>query len=173
MIFTKTQIAGAYIINLEKREDERGFLARIWERDKFAENGIDFTIMQGYITRSNKKGTMRGFHFLNVPERKLTRVTKGAVYEVIIDIRPDSPTFKHWEAFTLKDKDYKMLYIDPGIAHAIITLEDNTELMSLYSPEYNPGNEGGIRYNDPAFNISWPISVNEVSKKDLSWEDFK
>lgn len=173
MKFTKTKIDGAYIIDLEKKEDERGFLARTWDHEQFAQNGIDFAIMQGYITSSNKKGTIRGFHFLTAAEQKLTRVTKGAVYEVIIDVRPDSPTYRQCEAFTLKDTDYKMLYVGSGIAHAILTLEDNTELMSLYSPVYAPGNEGGIRYNDPAFNINWPIPVTYVSEKDRSWPNFK
>lgn len=173
MKFIETKIKGVILIELEKKEDERGFLARTWDIDEFKEKGIDFNPLQGYITRSVKKGTMRGFHYLKVPEQKLTRVTKGMVYEVIIDLRSNSRTYKQWEVFTLKDTDYKLLYAGPGIAHAILTLEDNTELMSLYSPAYKVGNEGGIRYNDPAFNIGWPIEVKHVSKKDLSWEDFE
>lgn len=173
MKFIPTKIEGVYLINLEKKEDDRGFLARTWDASEFAQNGIDFNILQGYVTSSNKKGTMRGIHYLRVAEQKLTRVIKGSVYEVIVDIRPDSKTFKQWEAFTLKDIDYKMLYLCPGIAHAILTLEDETEFMSLYSPQYSPGNEGGIRYDDPAFNINWPIPVEVVSQKDKSWEDFK
>lgn len=172
MKFIETKIKGVYLIELEKKEDERGFLARTWDIDEFAKNGIDFNILQGYVTSSSKKGTMRGIHYLKVPEQKLTRVTKGSVYEVVIDVRPNSETFKQWQAFTLKDTDYKMLFVGPGIAHAILTLEDNTELVSLYSPAYTPGNEGGIRFNDPAFNIDWPIEVQHVSEKDLSWGDF-
>lgn len=172
MKFIPTKINGVYLIELEKKEDKRGFLARTWDSSEFAQNGIDFSIQQGYITSSVKKGTIRGFHFLKVAEQKLTRVTRGSVYEVIIDTRPDSKTFKQWEAFSLRDADYKILYVCPGIAHAILTLEDNTELSSLYSPAYVPGNEGGIRYNDPAFNIPWPIKVKHVSEKDLAWEDF-
>lgn len=173
MKFIETKIKGVYLIDLEKKEDERGFLARTWDIDEFKQNGIDFNIMQGYVTLSLKKGTIRGFHFLRIDEKKLTRVTKGSVYEVVIDVRKDSLTYKQWEAFSFKDVDYKMLYMGPGIAHAILTLEDNTELMSLYSPEYSPGNEGGIRYNDPAFNIDWPIEIKHVSEKDLSWGDYK
>jgi dTDP-4-dehydrorhamnose 3,5-epimerase len=172
MKFTETKIKGVYLINLEKKEDDRGFLARTWDVGEFKRNGIDFDILQGYITHSVNKGTMRGLHYLKVPEQKLTKVIKGAVYEVVIDVRPDSKTFRKWEAFTLRDTDCKMLYVCPGIAHAILTLEDNTELMSLYSPSYVSGNEGGIRYNDPAFNIKWPIEVKHVSEKDKSWEDF-
>ena len=172
MKFIKTKIKGVYLISLEKKEDERGFLARTWDVEQFRKNGVDFNILEGYITRSIKKGTIRGFHYLKVAEQKLTRVTKGSIYEVVIDINPKSQTYKKWVAFALKDTDYKMLYTGPNIAHAILTLEDNTELMSFYSPEYIPGNEGGIRYNDKAFNIKWPIKVKHVSKKDLSWEDF-
>ncbi len=173
MKFQETKIKGVYLIGLEKKEDSRGFLARTWCQEEFESHGIDFTLLQGYVTYSYKKGTMRGFHYLTVPEKKLTKVTKGSVYEVVIDIRPKSPTYKKWEAFTLKDTDYKMLYMEPGIAHAILTLEDNTELMSMYSPAYFPGNEGGIRYNDPNFGIEWPVEIVAVSDKDMSWADFK
>lgn len=173
MKIVPTKIKDCFVIELEKKEDERGFLARTWDVRQFKENGIDFNILQGYITSSVKKGTIRGFHYLKVAEQKLTRVTKGAVYEVVIDIRPSSPTYKKWQAFTLKDTDYKMFYAGSGIAHAILTLEDGTEFMSLYSPAYTPGNEGGIRYNDSTFNIDWPIEVKHVSTKDLSWEDYK
>lgn len=172
MKFTKTKIDGVYIINLEKKEDDRGFLARIWDQKLFKENGIDFNIMQGYVTLSKKRSTIRGFHFLKVDEKKLTKVIRGSVCEVVIDIRKDSPTYMQWEAFSFKDVDCKMLYMGAGIAHAILTIEDNTELMSLYSPAYSPGNEGGIRYNDPSFNIPWPIPVEVVSQKDSCWEDF-
>ncbi len=173
MKFTKTSINGAFIIDLAKNEDERGFLARMWDIDEFKAQGIDFSIQQGYTTTSIKKGTIRGLHFLKVAEQKLTRVTKGSVYEIIIDVRKDSPTYKKMEAFTLKDTDYKMLYMGPGIAHAILTLEDNTDLMNLYSPAYSPGNEGGIRYNDPLFNILWPVEINSISEKDKNWPDFE
>jgi|SRR3989344_4499221 len=173
MKFIETKIKGVILIELEKKEDERGFLARTWDINEFREKGIDFNILQGYVTSSLKKGTMRGFHFLKVAEQKLTRVVRGAVYEVVIDIRPKSSTYKKWQAFTLRDTDYKMFYVGSGIAHAILTLTDNTELMSLYSPVFALGNEEGIRYNDPAFNIKWPIEVKNVSTKDFSWEDFK
>lgn len=173
MKFTETKIKGVYLIELEKKEDDRGFLARILCNKEFKDNEIDFEAVQGYITVSKEKGTMRGLHYSTVPGKKLTRVIKGSVYEVVIDVRSDSQTFKQWQVFTLKDTDYKMLYIGSGIAHAILTLEDGTELLSLYSPAYVAGNEGGIRYNDPTFNIKWPIEVKHVSKKDLSWRDFE
>lgn len=171
--FTGLKISGAYLIDLEKKSDDRGFLTRVWDEREFAAQGIDFTIRQGYLTKSAQAGTLRGFHFLKVPEQKLTRVVRGSVYEVIIDIRPDSKTFKQWQGFTLKATDYQMLYLGPGIAHAILTLEDNTEMTSFYSPEYDPANEAGICYNDPAFKITWPIPVTQVSSKDLAWKDWK
>lgn len=165
MNFTGLKINGASLIDLDKKTDARGFLARVWDNN--------FALEQGYLTYSKKKGTMRGFHYLKVPEQKLTRVVRGSVYEVIIDVRPDSPTFKQWQGLTINAADYRMLYMGPGIAHAILTLEDNTELLSLYSPAYQPGNERGIRYNDPGFNIPWPVPVKSISEKDKNWEDFQ
>lgn len=173
MIFKQTKLSGVYITELEKYKDERGFLVRMWDKEVFRDTGIDFEPVEGYVTLSKQRGTMRGLHYLTVPEKKLTRVLRGAVYEVIVDINPNSSTYKQWEGFTFRDRDYKMLYLPSGFAHAILTLSDNTELMSLYSPSYAPGDERGIRYNDPAFDIKWPIEVRHVSKKDLSWEDFK
>ena len=173
MLFKESNLKGTYLLELEKKEDARGFLARTWDAAKFRENGINFVIEEGYITRSLKKGTIRGFHYLKTAEQKLTRVLKGSVFEVVIDVRPESKTYGSFFALTLKDSDYKMLYMGPGTAHAILALEDNTELMSMYSPAYAPGSEGGIRYNDPAFNIPWPIPISNVSEKDMKWEDFK
>ncbi len=172
MKFNKTSINDVFLIDLDKKEDERGFLARTWGVKEFSDAGIDFNLQEGYVTNSKNKGTIRGFHFLKTSEKKLTRVLRGSIYEVVIDVNPKSPTFKKWQAFTLKAEDYKMLYMGPGIAHAILTLEDSTELMSLYSPAYAPGNEGGIRFDDPSFVIPWPINITYVSEKDTLWEDF-
>ena len=172
MKFNKTKIDGVYVIDLEKRQDDRGFLARTWGSLEFKDKGIDFDPVQGYITLTKKKGTIRGIHYQKVAEKKLTRVTKGGVFEVVIDLRPELPTFKKWEGFNLFDSDYKMLYIPPGCAHAILTIKDNTEFISFYSPPYDSLNERGIRYNDPSFDIKWPIEVQHVSDKDLAWEDF-
>ena len=174
MKFGKTEIDGLYIIELEKHKDERGFLARIWDKKEFGRNGIKFEPVEGYITETLKKGTIRGFHYQVEPfaENKLNRCIAGSVYEVVIDLRPNSPTFKKVLGFELKARDLKMLFVPKNLAHAILTLEDNTQFQSLYDKPYMADYEKGIRYNDPAFNIKWPIPVVTVSEKDKSWEDF-
>ena len=175
MKFTETKIIGSYIIELEKKEDARGFLTRTWSKDEFAQNGVNVDLVQCYTSFTKKKGTMRGIHYRTAPPyvAQLTRCLTGAIYEVLVDLRPGSKTFKQWEGFEFKPDDNKMLFIPEGCAHAVLTLEDNTLYINLYSQFYNGEIESGIRYNDPAFNIKWPIDVTKVSEKDLSWEDFK
>lgn len=170
-----TKIKDCYILELEKKEDDRGFLARTLDREKLKELfGIDLNIVQGYVTLSNKKGTMRGIHYQIPPfaEYKLTRVTRGSVYEIVIDLREGSETFGTVEGFEFKDSGYKMLLTPPNCGHAILTLEDNTELTNFSDKPFTPEFERGIRFDDPKFNISWPIPVEIVSEKDKSWTDF-
>lgn len=174
MIFKQTDIPRAYIIELEKKEDERGSLTRTWSKDEFAQNGINVDLVQGYTSFTKKKATMRGIHYRTAPPSvaQLTRCLTGAMYEAIVDLRPDSPTYKQWKGFEFKSDDNKMLFIPEGCAHAVLTLEDNTFYINLYSQFYNGEIESGIRYNDSAFKIKWPIPVEIVSEKDLGWEDF-
>lgn len=175
MKFIKTKFSGVFVVKLEKNEDKRGFLARWWEKEEFLKHGVDLEMVQGYISYTKKKGTIRGLHYM-VPsslEIKLTKVLKGSIYEVLVDLRRDSPTFKKWHGFRIKESDFRMLLIPRNFAHAILTLEDNTEFITLYSPEYDSKNEKGIRFNDPQFKFRWPINVKHVSDKDLSWPDFK
>lgn len=174
MKFTKTKIKGAFIIGLEKHEDERGFLARIWDREQFQKQGIKIDLVQGYVSHTNKKGTIRGLHYQIKPfaEGKLTRCTKGSIYEVILDLRGQSATFKKWQGFNLKASDNKMMYIPPNCAHAILTLEDDTDFVNFSNQPYTAGYEKGIRYNDPSFKFKWPIKVKYVSPKDLAWPNF-
>lgn len=175
MKFIKTKLAGVYIVELEKKEDQRGFLTRWWDRDEFRKYGLENDLTQGYISFTKDRATIRGFHYLIPPvkEYKLVRVTKGSIFEVVIDLRKESKTYKKWQGFRFDTDDYKMLFILPGFAHAILTLEKNTQIIALYSPNYDPKLEGGIRFDDPNFKISWPIKVVHVSEKDKSWEDFK
>ena len=175
MKFSATTVLGAYVLDLEKREDDRGFLARTWDRRDIAKHGIDFEILEGYTCNTLKKGTLRGPHYVIPPhkETKLTRVIRGSLYEVIVDLRPDSSTYKKWLGLTMSASDYKMLLTPPGCAHAVLTLEDDTEYISYYAPPYDADHERGIRYDDPAFNIEWPIPISSVSEKDSSWPDFK
>lgn len=167
MKFTPLPIKDAFIVELEKHEDERGFLARSWDREEFRSYGIDLDLLQGYTCWTKKKGTIRGLHYLEVPETKITRVTRGKLYEVIVDL--DS---KQWFSAQFSADDYKMLIIPQGCAHAVLTLEGNTEYIAYYSSYYDPAKERGIRFDDPALTIKWPIPVTVVSEKDCSWPDY-
>ncbi len=155
MKFTPTTIAGSFVVDLEKRADERGFLARTWGKDEFAAHGIPLELLQGYTCGTLKKGTLRGLHYVIPPQKeiKLTRVIKGKLFEVVVDLRPTSPSYKKWEGFELGASDYKLLVVPLGCAHAILTLVDDTEYISLYNVPYDPTNERGIRYDDPTFGI--------------------
>ncbi len=170
-----TKITGCFLITLEKHVDERGFLARCYDKQVFLKNDIKFNPVEGYTCFTGKIGTLRGFHYLAAPHRetKLTRVIRGSLFEVVIDLRRNSKTYKQWFGVTMKASDGKMLLIPPGCAHAILTLEDDTEYLSLYSPPYEPSVERGLRYNDPLFKITWPIKISHVSEKDLKWPNFK
>lgn len=174
MKFLKTKLLGVYIIELEKREDDRGLLIRTWDKEEFAKNGINLDLLQGYVCYTAKKGTVRGLHYRNSYPliAQLTKCLSGAYYEVVVDLRKDSKTYKQWEGFTLRADEGKMLYIPEGLAHAVLTLENDTLYMNYYSGFYKPEVESGIRYNDASFNIKWPIPVDVVSDKDMSWEDF-
>lgn len=175
MKFIKLKIEGAYLIDLEKREDERGSLSRIWCVKEFADQGIHTSLLQGYCSVTKHKGTIRGIHCQVAPaeEDKLTRVTGGEIYEVIVDIREDSPTYMQWEGITISDEDEKMMFIPAGVAHGFLTLTDDVVFENMSSQPFTPEYEKGIRYDDPAFNIKWPVPVEHVSEKDKSWEDFK
>ncbi|MDP3941684.1 MAG: dTDP-4-dehydrorhamnose 3,5-epimerase family protein [bacterium] len=175
MKFTKLTVDGTYIIDLEKRGDERGSLTRIWCEKEFAENGIFATLRQGYSSTTKHKGTIRGIHCQVAPaaEDKLTRVVKGKIFEVIVDLRKDSPTFMKWEGVTLSAEDDKMMFIPSGVAHGFLTLTDDVVFENMSSQPFTPEYEKGIRYNDPAFNISWPIPVKHASQKDTSWQDYQ
>lgn len=173
MIFTKTNI-GAYIIELEKREDERGFFARSYCAKEFRDHNLPTRFVQINISNSKKKGTFRGIHYQKHPYRedKLIKVTRGAIYDVIIDIRKNSSTFGKWFGVELTAENHKMIFVPKGFAHGHITLKDNTEIIYLASQFYTPNAEGGIRYNDPTFNIKLPLKVTNISKKDESWSNF-
>lgn len=174
MKMTPAKISGVFVVELEKREDERGFLARSFDKGFFLQYGIHFDPVEGYTCFSKRRGTIRGFHFLAPPHKeiKLTRVTRGSLFEVVLDIRPDSPTYRKSLGYTFSDTDYSMLLIPSGCAHAVLTLSDDTEYCSLYAPVYEPSIERGIRWNDPAFAIKWPIPVEHISAKDNSWPDY-
>ena len=174
MIFEKTDFEGVYIIEIEKQTDERGFFARSWDKNDFEENGLNSKLTQCNISLNNKKGTLRGMHYQIKPyqETKLIRCTQGRLFDVIIDLRIDSKSFKKWLSIELNEKNYKILYVPEGFAHGFQTLEDNTEIFYQMTQNYMPNFANGIRWNDPMFNINWPIKEPILSKKDQRFTDF-
>lgn len=175
MRFVKTSLEGAYIIEIDKKEDERGFFARSFCAEELKQEGLNFSIAQCNLSYNHKKGTIRGMHYHQKPyeEGKIVSVSQGAIMDVIIDIRPSSPTYKKWESFALSSDNYKMLYISKGFAHGFQTLEDNTVVYYQMDSIYQPGVDTGILYNDSAFNIKWHDLPLTISQKDLSYLPFQ
>jgi dTDP-4-dehydrorhamnose 3,5-epimerase len=171
--FTETQLKGAYIIEPELIRDERGFFARSWCQKEFTERGLNPNLVQCNISFNLKKGTLRGMHYQAKPyeEAKLVRCTMGAIYDVIVDIRPGSSTFKQWVAVELTAENRKMLYIPEGMAHGFQTLVDNTEVFYQMSEFYHSESSTGLRWDNPVFEIEWPIEVKIISDKDSSYKD--
>ena len=175
MKFHLTKLHGAYLVELEPAHDDRGFFARTFCVEEFAALGLEVNFPQHSISSSTRKGILRGMHYQREPhgEAKLVRCTQGAILDVIIDIRPDSATFRGWQEFELSSVNRHQLYIPKGFAHGFQTLSDDTEVNYLISAPYKPEFAHGIRYNDPAFAIGWPLSVSEISERDLHWPDFE
>lgn len=175
MIFKETKLKGAYIIEIELMEDERGFFARSFCVKEFKEYGLNPNIAQCNISYNEKKGTLRGMHYQVAPheEVKLVRCTMGAIYDVIIDLRPDSSTFKQWIGVELTKENHQMLYVPEGFAHGFQTLEDRTEVLYQISEFHHPEWARGVRWNDPTFGIFWPVNVEIISVGDQQYPDFK
>ena len=174
MIFNKTKLKDAFIIELEQIKDNRGFFARSWCEKEFSAHGLTPVVHQANVSFNIRKGTLRGMHYQIAPygEAKTVRCTRGKIYDVIIDLRKDSPTFRQWIGVELTAENYKMLYVPENFAHGFQTLEDDTEVTYQVSQFYTPGSERGIRWNDPAFGIEWPIEVQVISDKDKNWQDY-
>ncbi len=175
MIFTETALRGAYIIDIEVYEDQRGYFGRSWCQQEFQKHNLVDCMVQGNVSFNFQKGTLRGMHYQAEPhsEVKLVRCVRGRIYDAIIDLRPDSPTFKQWTGVELSAENRRMFYVPEGFAHGFLTLEDNSEVNYLVSEFYTPGHERGIRYNDPAFGIEWPGGdISVISDKDRSWPDY-
>jgi len=174
MKFSETPLIGAFEIEIEKIEDERGFFARTWDKNEFIKRKLDSEFVQSNISSNKKKGTIRGMHYQSKPyeETKIIRCTKGAIYDVIIDLRPNSLTFKKWFAIELSENNYKILYVPKGFAHGYQTMEDYSEVSYQVSQYYNADNEEGVRWNDKPFQIKWPLKPTMISKKDLSFPNF-
>jgi dTDP-4-dehydrorhamnose 3,5-epimerase len=173
MKFHKTPLEGARLIELEKRGDDRGFFARYYCEGEFAANGLETHYVQINNSLSSKKGTLRGLHYQLPPadEVKLVRCVRGTLWDAIVDLRPDSQTFKKWFGAELSADNRLMMYVPRGFAHAILTLTDDTEAIYLVSAFYGPDHERGVRWNDPAIGIEWPIQPVEISAKDAKWPD--
>ena len=174
MIFTKAELEGAFIIEIEKLEDARGFFARAWCQKEFEAHGLNPRFVQANISYSKMRGTLRGMHYQEAPyaEAKLVRCIRGAIYDVIIDLRQGSPSYGRWMGLQLTANNYRMLYVPEGFAHGFQTLEDDTEVFYQVSQFYSPQYERGVRYDDPSFAIKWPLEVRVISEKDKSWPDF-
>jgi dTDP-4-dehydrorhamnose 3,5-epimerase len=175
LIFHQLKLAGAYRIDLEPREDERGFFARAWCQKEFAEHGLETRIVQSNLSYNRYKGTLRGMHYQAPPheEVKLVRCIRGSIFDVIIDLRPDSPTYLQWVGVELTAANRQMLYVPRGFAHGFQTLEDDTEVFYHVSEFYHPQAERGVRWNDPRFGIAWPaVEKRIISTKDQSWPDY-
>lgn len=174
MIFVETKLKGAYIIELEKREDHRGFFARSWDGNLLVQRGLIGKVIHQNIAFSKVKGTIRGLHYQKAPhqETKLVRCTRGSIFDVIVDLRPDSATFKQWLGVKLTMDDYRLLYVPKDFAQGFQSLEDNSEIMYLVSEVYTPAAEAGVRYNDPSVGIEWPLPVSMITEKDANLPDF-
>lgn len=168
MIFEETKLKGAYIIDINKLEDERGFFGRTFCKKEFESLGLNVNITQANIAHNKHKGTLRGMHMQQSPfgETKLVRCTKGAIYDVIIDLRADSETFKQWFGVELSAENFKMIYVPEGFAHGYLVLEDDSDITYQVTQYYTRSHETGVRWNDPAFNIKWPMEPLMISEKD-------
>ena len=176
MKLTSTGLDGAFVIEIEPIVDDRGFFARAWCRREFEAAGIHLDFVQANIAFSKKKGTLRGMHYQKAPhaEVKLLRCVRGSVFDVMIDLRPNSPSFKKWFGIELTAANNKMVYVPEGFAHGYLTTVADTEVFYPVSAYYSPASEGGVRWNDPAFGIVWPQTEDLIiSKKDENWPDFK
>ena len=173
MKFTETKLKGAYVIEVEPLADERGFFARSWCQKEFAEHDLNANLVQCNISFNLKKGTLRGMHYQAKPyqEAKLIRCTRGAIYQVVIDIRPDSFTFKQYVAVELTAENRKMLYVPKGMASGFQTLMDDTEVFYQMAEFYHPESGRLVRWDNPAFKIEWPLEVKIISDKDNSDQD--
>lgn len=174
MIFSETRLKGVYIIDIEKMADERGFFAREWCQKEFTDHGLNAGVVQTSISYNKKRGTLRGMHYQIHPyeETKVVRCTRGSIYDVVIDLRPDSRTFMEAFGIELNYENCRMLYIPENFAHGFITLTDDAEVNYKITQFYSPGAARGIRWNDPAFNISWPVKPEVISDRDRNYPDF-
>jgi dTDP-4-dehydrorhamnose 3,5-epimerase len=171
VIFSETRLEGAFVIDVDRKEDNRGFFARAFCQREFEEYGLEPVIAQANLAFNRRRGTMRGMHFQFPPatETKLVRCTRGAILDIIVDLRPESPTYLEHVAVELSADNHRALYVPGRFAHGYQVLEDVTETSYQVGEFYAPGHEGGLRYDDPGLGLSWPLPVSEISEKDRAW----
>jgi dTDP-4-dehydrorhamnose 3,5-epimerase len=174
MKFVPTALAGAYVVEMEPVTDERGFFARSWCRREFDDHGLNSDLVQCNVSYNRMKGTLRGMHYQAAPheEVKLVRCTQGAICDVLVDLRPDSPTYCSWISVELTAANRRMLYVPAGLAHGFQTLRDDSEVFYQMSAFYDAASARGVRWNDPAFGIEWPFCEPVMSAKDANYPDF-
>jgi dTDP-4-dehydrorhamnose 3,5-epimerase len=172
MIFAETKLKGAFVIDLERREDPRGFFARAFCQREFSGHGLKPIIAQANLAHNKQKGTIRGMHFQYPPtaETKLVRCTRGAILDIIVDLRPESPTFLQHTAVELNEDNFRALYVPERFAHGYQALRDDTDTSYQVGEFYTPGSEGGLLYNDPRLHLNWPLPTTVVSDKDQAWK---
>lgn len=176
MILHETELHGVFVVELEPREDERGSFTRVWDGPELERLGLDARIAQCSVSLNRRAGTLRGLHYQASPhgETKVLRCTRGALFDVLVDLRRGSPTFKRWFGFELRARDDRCLYVPEGLAHGFQTLEDETEVFYAISVPYEPSSARGVRWDDPAFAIEWPETPERtISERDRAWPDFE
>jgi dTDP-4-dehydrorhamnose 3,5-epimerase len=174
MIFSETKLSGAYVIDIEKIEDERGFFARTVDRNEFSNRRLDSEFVQSSISVNTKKGTLRGMHYQIDPyqESKIVTCTKGKIFDVIIDLRKNSKTYKKWVSIELSESNHRILYIPKGFVHGFQTLVDNSEVHYDITQIFSPKHSRGLKWNDSEFKIKWPLGITIISKKDSEYKPF-
>jgi dTDP-4-dehydrorhamnose 3,5-epimerase len=174
MIFRETELPGVHVVELEPRHDERGFFARVWDPDELRAAGLEPKLAQISLASNVHRGTLRGLHFQADPhaEAKLVACVRGALHDVVVDLRPDSPTYRRWFGIELRAGEGRLLFVPEGFAHGYLSLEDETEALYLISAPYVAEAARGVRWDDPVFGIEWPFDPVVISERDRSWPDF-
>ncbi|HUL74523.1 MAG TPA: dTDP-4-dehydrorhamnose 3,5-epimerase family protein [Vicinamibacterales bacterium] len=176
MTFTDTAVAGMFVIEGDLHADARGSLEVAWQREVLARRGLETAVAQGSVAVNHRRGTLRGLHYQAAPfeEVKIVRVVRGAAFDVALDLRPDSPTYRRWFGVELSADNGRMVYLPRGVAHGYQTLADDTVVFYLVSTPYEPGHQRGVRWNDPAFGIAWPIDrPTAISERDATFPDYR
>lgn len=174
MLFSETPLSGCYVIEPERMQDHRGFFARAWCQKELEQRGLKAEVLQSNVGLSHRKGTLRGLHYQQAPhaEVKIVRCTRGAMFDVVVDLRPASPMHKQWFSVELTEDNGKMIYVSEGFAQGYMTLADNTEMNYHTSRLFNRESASGVRYDDPAFGIKWPIEASVISEQDAKWPNY-